>query len=920
MNKMNVKLHERMLAFLLAFAMLFTSVPQQLFAAEETGMLAAQGQEELQDANVPEGQGEQELSGPRVQSGISRTRSIYYEVKFEMPEEFAWAAELQDILREEESEGEESEGGESVGEDSTEAESEMDEEDYQLVDLPETMMLKEGTLISTIPIPKLFGYVFLGWYYDKDLTRRAATEDVVDRNMTLYPKFGSGMEGEGEEKLNYVSEEDVPADYVMLMAVYGGLTEEEIREALILRDSGSLEEEMEYLLEFQTPDLELIIPEDEQRALVQDILDDYLNTGADTAEDGSEGAAETVEEGMEAAVPEDNEEKLEVSEETGESVEDRSGTPEETGESVEEESEETTEEENIPGWETSDGRFVDASLLEGLLLTENLLEAGLSEGQIRSLVSYYDPEEMDRLDEILLQDTLVKLGFDENDDPAEDLQVVRDAQSFLQIYRIVPKSGTWHEGMMHQAEILDTENLRFYKDGEITDSKIKYYNITVAQEEFSHMRLDDSVVDILADEVEGIDLKDGGMVKISQNEYGDMDAVRNDRSGTFRYLGSRKLSVGTLACIHAEGAAFEQSIGMSGDTEITFVKITEDLGGENYAYIMPEMEEILFSPDNIPMIDDGSFEDGEILYTFEQMKEYAPMYKEIGLAKDFEIEPGDLITMIALDEEDPENGSLTGYGLINNVAQTEEGLLISYEIISEAELEKQGGFARSMDNVPLDLSDEQMDSVIAGTLKELDENNAFEDARDYITALVMADDSEIEEAGYTQLIQQITFQTDTGEEISLEEIRALADRDGLGWDDDPKVNVAFSPILKHFGGTGIRLVINAGYGGDIKSGDKGIIRLEGKIQFEVEVAFGVTADSGTNYCAAVYFASFWCFSAFCRDQLYTVLETKCYGRGDSSVWSREGGIDHGHCSFLRKEGRFSGYGKTKLYDGCLSVW
>ena len=64
-----------------------------------------------------------------------------------------------------------------------------------------------GTRISSLSTPTVEGKVFLGWYYDSDLTRAAGTNDTVDRNMTLYAKMGEVMaiNANEAETPNYVT-------------------------------------------------------------------------------------------------------------------------------------------------------------------------------------------------------------------------------------------------------------------------------------------------------------------------------------------------------------------------------------------------------------------------------------------------------------------------------------------------------------------------------------------------------------------------------------------------------------------------------------------------------------------------------------------------------------------------------------------
>lgn len=67
--------------------------------------------------------------------------------------------------------------------------------------------VEAGTRISSLSTPTVEGKVFLGWYYDSDLTRAAGTNDTVNGNTTLYAKLGEVMavNANEAETPNYVT-------------------------------------------------------------------------------------------------------------------------------------------------------------------------------------------------------------------------------------------------------------------------------------------------------------------------------------------------------------------------------------------------------------------------------------------------------------------------------------------------------------------------------------------------------------------------------------------------------------------------------------------------------------------------------------------------------------------------------------------
>ena len=79
------------------------------------------------------------------------------------------------------------------------------------VALPETKPYVQGTRISELPTPTKAGAIFLGWYYNKELTQGVEIGDTVTRNTILYAKMAAGEEVQSIETPNYVTKADVKA-------------------------------------------------------------------------------------------------------------------------------------------------------------------------------------------------------------------------------------------------------------------------------------------------------------------------------------------------------------------------------------------------------------------------------------------------------------------------------------------------------------------------------------------------------------------------------------------------------------------------------------------------------------------------------------------------------------------------------------
>lgn len=93
----------------------------------------------------------------------------------------------------------------------------MTEADKAVTYYPNEQLVPAGELVYILPTPTREGYTFSGWYYDSDLSMVVAIDDVVNENMTLYPKMVPAEEAEadllGDGSINYVSAIDVGTDY-----------------------------------------------------------------------------------------------------------------------------------------------------------------------------------------------------------------------------------------------------------------------------------------------------------------------------------------------------------------------------------------------------------------------------------------------------------------------------------------------------------------------------------------------------------------------------------------------------------------------------------------------------------------------------------------------------------------------------------
>ena len=139
------------------------------------------------------------------------------------------------------------------------------------------------------------------------------------------------------------------------------------------------------------------------------------------------------------------------------------------------------------------------------------------------------------------------------------------------------------------------------------------------------------------------------------------------------------------------------------------------------------------------------------------------------------------------------------------------------------------------------------------------EGGFIDQVTQYYEAMIMADEEIIADAGFADKLSELKITTDTGEEMTLEEIRALAEEGTFEW-DKPKIVWNVSLVLQHFQGSGVRLMfsINVGFHINFSSsstflgrqGDdpkKSKLKCNLSFQVEQEVALGIDVSCSVKY-------------------------------------------------------------------------
>ncbi|MBP5330749.1 MAG: hypothetical protein J6Y89_02745, partial [Lachnospiraceae bacterium] len=636
------------------------------------------------------------------------------------------------------------------------------------ITLPETLMLADGTTFAELPSAKEDGKMFLGWYYDDGLTYMSASSDVVDHNITLYPRFGTKEGMDGTFSYDYVAKRDVDKNYQVLVVSHNQTTDD-VKQEIAVRNLTKGGEDIDFTLEKYNGAVAGLISGDASYEPDEEIRELLKKVSIDP----------------------------------------------------------------------------DADTLPDLYELYGLSEEDSPERYWREELRL-DPDKV-----VLLQDAVLHLQQREWDR--------------ADIYIVHPVAGAWTEGSLQQVEIKDTASLRFVFEDEETDERIVYHNFTVTKAEYNDVKLSSSMVYIPLNEVEGVDDLGSLLKLVAAND--SEDVVQAERSGIMTT--AVQLAVGTKV------AVYDGTLGEGGtvDGDISYFKITEVLGDNRYAYEGAAILDIIDTPVVIPVKAGNNPASGTITLTAEDLTFDKPIHEVLRLNGSTKVQEGSFImfyegqlptTLAELKSRG------TGYGRITGVTPAGNALTVTYEAATVDDMHRSQGMYTKVDQVDIPVTEQEVENIRQGLLNQMEESGYADAVGNYIVALIngdveMPDDPEIADS-----LKNIAFKTDTGEDISLEELRPLAAGQKVEF-SGLTAGFTIAPKLEHFSGTGIRAVFHAGFTIKIHMNEDNILEIQCVAQIEQEILLGYNLDFEIEWDviipvdatidAALQAGTFTCFSA-----------------------------------------------------------
>lgn len=459
----------------------------------------------------------------------------------------------------------------------------------------------------------------------------------------------------------------------------------------------------------------------------------------------------------------------------------------------------------------------------------------------KELRDYYGLSE----DESVIRHVREDLGMDiESAFALQQILADNAAKRDATYYTLSAKDGKWDKASTYQIEITDTSRIRFVYDGEAVNEKVIYYNFTTHAEEMNNLTLNRGMVFIPYAEVQGVEM-DNGLYSLVADDT-EQIVSENSTAGTMIYAG--QLAEGDVVAIYNGSLKDDGSV----DGDVTYLKILACPEPSKYDYKSATFVDVVFMPDIIPIKDDGSFDDLTVTVAKADLDFSAEIYAGMGLDAGTSLDEGDFIAFYSGDIAEEETLKSAGYGRVTEITDNGDSLIVKYVAADKDDVTSAFDMYTAVDDVEIPVEEKQVEELKANAEKQMLESGFAEDVKDYVVSLLNGEEYDVESSEFSDELKNISFATDTGEEMSLEELQQLA---GGGKkvkiSDGPSVSVGISPKLQHFDGYGIRAEVRVGFTIEIElnsaGGKQNKIEIKLYAALEQEVVLGLDVKTSAKW-------------------------------------------------------------------------
>ena len=263
-------------------------------------------------------------------------------------------------------------------------------------------------------------------------------------------------------------------------------------------------------------------------------------------------------------------------------------------------------------------------------------------------------------------------------------------------------------GQTYRIELLD-DKAQFELGGEAQAASVRYLNLITAMAPVNNLKLDDGITYIAVNDenltaMTGTALESvksntasAGLYNLSVAANGSSSVEEVSYTGTFTYTG-KALKIGDTVAIYAgtrpdQREAESDNVSRAANTDndaVAYVEITE-VNDNNYTYKTAEAEDVLFTPDILPVSNtadqDGDLNNKSITVTKDTMDFSDDIYAEMGLDSQTTIDVGDFIAFYSGALNESMSAAVkAGYAKITSVTPSGDNYVIAYDVATEDEI------------------------------------------------------------------------------------------------------------------------------------------------------------------------------------------------------------------------------------------
>ncbi len=399
------------------------------------------------------------------------------------------------------------------------------------------------------------------------------------------------------------------------------------------------------------------------------------------------------------------------------------------------------------------------------------------------------------------------------------------------------------QGQTYRVTLEEDSPAVFVLNGAAQDASVRELNIVTVKDEVDALALNSDVRYVPVSAVSGMSgtLLDG----LFHASTATQSTAQNQSSGSFTYTAG-SLNVGDVAAIYDGLIPSERTnatLGTAEDGAIAYVEITAK-DGDTYTYQSADSEDVLFTPDVLPISRADMTAAGANTFTIPAealdfaSSDHAEYFALAGLDSQTTADVGDYIVFYsgALD-----SGTQDGYGCITDISEANGTYTITYKTVSQADVLASMDLYSTRDQ-EIELTEAEIQAITSDIERQAMDSGFADEAAAYLTDLALQTD------GFQELSDAAAVQAATW---SARNVRSNAQKGQVATyastqkaeikNLNVQATMAAGKCLQHFDGrTGVRVELSVTF--NVEVGDK----LEITVQaiFEQEVLLSVNASGG----------------------------------------------------------------------------